>query len=428
MPHDYPDDLAKFVAERWDNDAGWDLLPRPEVLEQILSACYQASLLSEEQRKLTFRILACSPQILSPDDSPPTGLHRMIFSPARPFDEQELRRLAPAVEFHRSLLGIHWQRNGEVSIWGVVHSGPRWLQAAHGGRLMPSPLPPALVICIKGPGQLTVCQGSTTLGMLVNGQIVRPQVDLFDSTWLPGMFQESRRDARNEYIKQFGEPQNTDPSIIERLTGLLAQHVVRRIISLVRSRRHGGAILFVDPEVGRKLMAANTFLQVKYRFLDEEPRHRFRSLVFRLIHRLQAMHNDEGGITWEQFLTTNDPLVHHLDEAIFELAHLVSSLTAVDGAVLMNNRFEILGFGAEISGSLPEVETVQLCEDAEGEVTHFIRTDGVGTRHRSAFRFCNRFPGSLAIIVSQDGNVRFAAARDEKVYCWDHVSVSFLDV
>ena len=94
----------------------------------------------------------------------------------------------------------------------------------------------------------------------------------------------------------------------------------------------------------------------------------------------------------------------------------------------MTNRFEILGFGSEISGSLPEVETVQLCEDAEGEVTHFIRTDGVGTRHRSAFRFVHRFPGSLAIIVSQDANVRFAAARDDKVYCWDHVSVSFLDV
>ena len=36
MPHDYPSDLAKFVAEKWDNDAGWDLLPRPEILEQIL--------------------------------------------------------------------------------------------------------------------------------------------------------------------------------------------------------------------------------------------------------------------------------------------------------------------------------------------------------------------------------------------------------
>ena len=135
-----------------------------------------------------------------------------------------------------------------------------------------------------------------------------------------------------------------------------------------------------------------------------------------------------GKATHRNFLATNDPLVQHLDEAILELAHLVSSLTSVDGAVLMTNRFEILGFGSEISGSLPEVETVQLCEDAEGEVTHFIRTDGVGTRHRSAFRFCHRFPSSLAIIVSQDGNVRFAAAREGKVYCWDHVSVSFLDV
>ncbi|RLS54035.1 MAG: hypothetical protein DWH91_12885 [Planctomycetota bacterium] len=428
MAHLYPADLARFIADSWDADAGWDLLPGEGPLAQILSACYQASLMSEEQRPVAFRLLACSPQQLSPDDSPPTGLHRLIFSPSRSFDEQELRRLAPAAEFHRSLIGVHWQRNGDLSIWGIVHSGPRWLQAAHGGRLLPSPLPPSLVICVKGPGQLTVCQGNTTLGMLVNGQLRKPQVDVFESTWLPAMFQDSRREARTEYIRQFGELQNNDPSVIERLTGLLSQHVVRRIISLVRSQRHGGAILFVDPDVGRRLMAANTFLQVKYRFLDEEPRRRFRSLVFRLIHRLQAMHVNGLGITWEQFLTTNDPLVAHLDEAIFELAHMVSGLTGVDGAVLMTNRFELLGFGSEISGSLPEVETVQLCEDAEGEVTHFLRTDGLGTRHRSAFRFCQRFPGSLAIVVSQDGNVRFVAAREEKVYCWDHVAVSFLDV
>ena len=55
MPHFYPHDLARFVSEKWDADAGWDLLPREEVLGQILSSCYQASLLSEEQRKLTDR-------------------------------------------------------------------------------------------------------------------------------------------------------------------------------------------------------------------------------------------------------------------------------------------------------------------------------------------------------------------------------------
>ncbi len=426
MPHFYPRDLASFVAEQWDTAAGWDLLPPAEILEQILSTCYQTSLLFEEQRGLVFRILACPPQLLSPEDSPPTGLHRLLFSPARGFDEHELRRLAPAADFHRSLIGAHWTR-GQMGIWGIVQSGPRWLQAAHGGRMTPTPMPPALVVCVKGPGQLTVCQGNTSLAMLNGGSIFRPDLDVFDSAWLPALFAESRRQLRQEYVSQYG--MTSDPNIIERLTALLAQHVVRRIVSLIRAQRHGGTLLIVELEIGRQLLAANTFLQVKYRFLDEEPRRRFRSLVFRLVHRLQAI--AQGGNEqeiWEQFLHTNDPMIAQLDEAIFEVAHLVASLAGVDGAVLMTKRFEILGFGSEISGSLPEVETVRICQDAEGTNSRPARTDGVGTRHRSAFRFCQKFPSALAVVVSQDGNIRFASVKDGAVHCWDQVSSSFLDV
>jgi len=426
MPHFYPRDLASFVAEQWDTAAGWDLLPSAEILEQILSTCYQTSLLMEEQRGLVFRVLACPSQLLSPEDSPPTGLHRLIFSPTRAFDEHELRRLAPAADFHRSLIGAHWTR-GQMGIWGIVQSGPRWLQAAHGGRMTPTPMPPALVVCVKGPGQLTVCQGNTSLAMLNNGSIFRPDLDVFDSAWLPALFAEARRQLRQEYVSQYG--MTSDPNIIERLTALLAQHVVRRIVSLIRAQRHGGTLLIVELEIGRQLLAANTFLQVKYRFLDEEPRRRFRSLVFRLVHRLQAIAQgaNEQEI-WDQFLHTNDAMIAQLDEAIFEVAHLVASLAGVDGAVLMTKRFEILGFGSEISGSLPEVETVRICQDAEGTNSRPARTDGVGTRHRSAFRFCQKFPSALAVVVSQDGNIRFASVKDGAVHCWDQVSSSFLDV
>ena len=79
MAHLYPADLVRFISESWDADAGWDSLPGEAPLAHILSACYQASLMSEEQRPVAFRLLACSPQQLSPDDSPPTGMHRLIF-------------------------------------------------------------------------------------------------------------------------------------------------------------------------------------------------------------------------------------------------------------------------------------------------------------------------------------------------------------
>lgn len=43
-----------------------------------------------------------------------------------------------------------------------------------------------------------------------------------------------------------------------------------------------------------------------------------------------------------------------IDEALFEVAQLLADLTRVDGTVLITDSLEVLGFGAEIAGDLPE--------------------------------------------------------------------------
>ena len=44
---------------------------------------------------------------------------------------------------------------------------------------------------------------------------------------------------------------------------------------------------------------------------------------------------------------------------------------------------------------------------------------GVGTRHRSAYRLCNELRDVIAVVISQDGNVRFVKRKDEAVTYWD---------
>jgi DNA integrity scanning protein DisA with diadenylate cyclase activity len=46
--------------------------------------------------------------------------------------------------------------------------------------------------------------------------------------------------------------------------------------------------------------------------------------------------------------------------------------------------------------------------------------DLVGTRHRSAYRLCTAAPGALAIVVSQDGGVRFVTHHRDNLMYWDH--------
>ena len=97
----------------------------------------------------------------------------------------------------------------------------------------------------------------------------------------------------------------------------------------------------------------------------------------------------------------------------------MAALAAIDGAVVMTKRFELLGFGAEISGELPAVKTVFRALDLEGGRVAEESTDAVGTRHRSAYRLCNALPEAVAVAISQDGGARFVMRKDDSVVYWD---------
>jgi len=110
------------------------------------------------------------------------------------------------------------------------------------------------------------------------------------------------------------------------------------------------------------------------------------------------------------------------------VAHLVAGLSHVDGTVLMTDCLEILGFGVEIAGELPEVLRVARANDLEGTEREWVRTDRVGTRHRSAYRLCQAVHDALAVVVSQDGGLRFIRWHDDGVTYWEQVATGLWDV
>ena len=198
MPHSYPADLAEVVLRTWHDgsaltdeycDAAHDHdgLPAPDVVETILSICYQASLLREEERAGPLPPDLADPRDFPAPAGPPHGVHRLVFDEPRPFSHDELRRLAPAVDFHRALIGARIGPRG-LMLWGLVTTGPRWVQALHGGRQSFQRLPANLVVRVTSPGRIAVCKGLLTLATLIGGRIVQPSLDIFDSTWLPAFF------------------------------------------------------------------------------------------------------------------------------------------------------------------------------------------------------------------------------------------------
>jgi len=93
-------------------------------------------------------------------------------------------------------------------------------------------------------------------------------------------------------------------------------------------------------------------------------------------------------------------------EALTRAVDVVAGLTAVDGATIITDKYELLAFGAKIGrrdGS-PRVESVVVTEPIEGSAAHTMNpTEMGGTRHLSAAQFVHDQQNSVALVASQDG-------------------------
>src|SRR5205085_4121 len=100
-------------------------------------------------------------------------------------------------------------------------------------------------------------------------------------------------------------------------------------------------------------------------------------------------------------------------------SRVIANLASIDGAVVLDKRFGLVGFGAEVSSELPSPDGVWRAKDTEGRERKPDTIERVGTRHRAAYRFVNAHPNGLAIVISHDGGVSFVANRDGQVVSWE---------
>jgi DisA bacterial checkpoint controller nucleotide-binding len=411
--HAYPPDLAQYVEDHW--PAGRTLAVPGDALREALSVAFQASLTSEEARPTRFRLLLTPPEKLPVSGVPNQGVLRLRFDQSRPLSADELRRLSPSVQFESSLIGAS-EEDGKLRIWGLAHSGPAWLAPTWGGRSLVPNWTHDPIIHVTSPGHLAVRSAGKLVGALERGLLVDALMDVFESDWLPALFRREREEVQAEHAARQAKtasPTQADPSLV----GRVGQHMVRRAIQLVRGLGHGGMILVVDTESAE---AAHDLagLRLKYRFERDEPSGRYRTLLFQILERV-AVSTSKASVGWLDFAQDSSPGLEKLEQSIFELSRLIANLTAIDGAVVVDKRFRLLGFGAEVSAELPTPARVWRALDIEGRQREPDDIESVGTRHRAAYRFVHDHPGGLAIVISHDGGVSFVANREQEIVFWE---------
>ncbi|HVX97178.1 MAG TPA: hypothetical protein VHK47_19835 [Polyangia bacterium] len=411
-PYQYPSDLARYVRDHW--PAAHPLTLSHDILCEALSIAYHASLTSEETRPTRFRLLLTPPDALPERGEPNEGVLRLPFDRVRAATPDELRQLSPSAPFETTLIGAH-VFGGKLGIWGLAHSGPAWLAPTWGGRSSVPNWTYDPIVHVTAPGHLAVRCAGKLIGGLENGLIVDAMIDVFESTWLSAMFERERQEVQREHdALQAKAPVPT--AAAPTLVGRVGQQMVRRVIQLVLGARHGGLILVADvPPDGSGQPIPGVSL--KYRFDASEPPRRYRTLLFQLLDRLAAR-TTNAEVDWADFARDDSPDLERLEQAIFEMSRVIAALAAIDGAVVLDKRFGLLGFGAEVSGEIPSPSAIYRALDTEGERCEVNAVEEVGTRHRAAYRFVQGHPDGVAIVISHDGAVSFVANRGGDVVSW----------
>jgi len=408
----YPPDLAHYVRAHWPE--GRTLAIPHDLLREALSIAFHASMTAEETRPTRFRLLLMSPDALPASGAPNQGVLRLVFDRSRAATADELRQLSPAAPFETTLIGVY-PFEGKLRIWGLAHSGPAWLAPTWGGRVVVPNWTFDPIVHVTGPGHIAVRCAGKLIGGLEQGALIDALMDVFDSEWLPAMFDHEREEVRREHAAlqaQAPVPTAAEPSLV----GRVGQDLLRRAVQLVLGARHGGLILVADVQPGAQF-AGLAGLNLKYRFDQSEPSRRYRTLLLQMLDRLAAG-TTNASVDWSDFAGDTSTDLDKLEQSIFEMSRVIAGLAAIDGAVVLDKAFALLGFGAEVSSEIPAPPQVWRALDPEGRKREVNSVEDVGTRHRAAYRFVRQHPRGLAIVISHDGGVSFVANRDGDVVSW----------
>jgi hypothetical protein len=323
-----------------------DLASVPDVLtiERMIDTAFWASLQREE---------GYAPKISLAFVAPEQAGQAMTFAEALPLASHTLIKLSPAVERPSIYLGV-WRDDAQrLAIWGATRTLP----------------PNCFVLEVVEPGLLVVKHRRN----LVSGKFANVLI------------------LSGEQIKEIDESGTSLADCPHMLSSMLrfgsaeaigneAAVLIQLAVSM-RKHQRGGSLLVVPQksECWKESIVSPASYSV--------------TPVFTGLSGLLRPPAEEM-----------DQRLHQ--ELLFDAVEAIAGLTAVDGATVISDEYDLIAFGAKIKwreGST-QVERMIVTEPVIGNAPQIVHPVQIGgTRHLSAAQFVQDQPDSIALVSSQDG-------------------------
>lgn len=316
--------------------------PAVDDIEAVVDAAFWASLRREENY-----LPRISLALLPPDEA----VKPIRFDKALPLGPVALVRVAPAVERPGIHLGV-WRDADVLRVWGTTRAIP----------------PSCMVLEVAAPGLLVIKHHRGDGGKYVNVAVIEAD--------------------RIKMVDAGARALPDCPALVTSLLGFDVPgewnahlNVLVELAVSMRAHGRGGMMLMVPSgsDAWRESIVQPMPYAVSPAFTE----------LAELVRRSKT---DRHQREWQDEM--NDTV------------RAIAGLTAVDGAALITDRFELLAFGAKIArrdGSplVEQTAVTEPIEDGEAMVLHPSRLGG--TRHLSAAQFVHDQRNAVALVASQDG-------------------------
>lgn len=284
---------------------------------------------------------------------PDRAVHPMLLAEPLPLGPRALARLAPAVERPGIHLGV-WRAGDAFHVWGTTRAAPSF----------------CFVLEVLGPG------------LLVVKHRIREESAKFRNV---AVFEgEQVKLVTRRAVDALDAPALLRSLLWYDSSALLddGDDLLLRLAVSMREHKRGGTLLVVPAgsEAWRDSIVRPVAYAVRPPFTE----------LADLMHRT--------------------PEERQLD--VGRVVDALAGLTAVDGATVITDRYELLAFGVKIGrpDGRPRVERVALSEPIEGDTVAVAAPLQLGgTRHNSAVQFAQDQRDALAMVASQDGRFTLLA-------------------
>jgi len=281
---------------------------------------------------------------------PKRAVRPLMLAQAMPLSPRALGRLAPAVERPGIHLGVWRDDQGVLRVWGTTRAIPTF----------------CFVLEVLGPGLLVVKH------RVQDDSAKFRNVAVFEGEEVKVLSREDT-DASDH-------PAMLRSLLAPESAGDRSAEVLIRLAVSMRAHKRGGTLLVVP--AGAQAWRDSIVQPVAYAV---DP-------AFTELRDLVLEDSEE------------DPIRGH--ESLGRVVDAVAGLTAVDGATVISDGYEVLGFGVKIQrpDGRPQVERVVVSEPVEGgAATEVAPLQLGGTRHSSAAQFAQDQRDAVALVASQDG-------------------------